>query len=150
MYNRILVPLDQSGRSEKILECASDLAARYKSEIMLLHVLQPIPVAPNMPDYVPHPPLVYEFDNENNASQYLERVQKNLHDREIKARYIVERGDVVSTILRIAQKTESDLIAMASHGRTGLQRVFYGSVAAGVLAQIDRPLLLIRALDQAA
>jgi nucleotide-binding universal stress UspA family protein len=42
---------------------------------------------------------------------------------------------------------EADLIAMASHGRSGLSRVFYGSVAAGVLHRVDRPLLLIRSMD---
>jgi nucleotide-binding universal stress UspA family protein len=44
----------------------------------------------------------------------------------------------------VADREQADLIAMASHGRTGLARVFYGSVASGVLNQADRPLLLIR------
>jgi nucleotide-binding universal stress UspA family protein len=58
-----------------------------------------------------------------------------------------EEGPVVRTILDVAQRENVDLIAMASHGRTGLARVYYGSVAAGVLHQVDRPLLLIRAED---
>ncbi len=45
------------------------------------------------------------------------------------------------------EQEDADLIAIASHGRTGLAQVFYGSVAAGVLQRIDRPLLLIRAQD---
>ena len=49
-----------------------------------------------------------------------------------------------SSILGAAQEEDADLIAMASHGRTGLASVFYGSKAAGVLQQIDRPLLLVR------
>ena len=48
----------------------------------------------------------------------------------------------------MAARENADLIAMASHGRTGLGRVFYGSVAAGVLHRADRPLLLIRAQDE--
>ena len=48
------------------------------------------------------------------------------------------------TILDIAVEEEVDLLAMASHGRSGLSRVFYGSVSAGVLQRIDRPLLLVR------
>jgi nucleotide-binding universal stress UspA family protein len=56
----------------------------------------------------------------------------------------VEDGPVVETILRVAERYEAGLIAMASHGRTGLGRVFYGSVAAGVLHGADRPLLLVR------
>ncbi len=61
--------------------------------------------------------------------------------------YEFVHGDVVKTILGVAQGWDADLIAVASHGRTGLERVFYGSVAAGVLHQVDRPLLLNRARD---
>ena len=50
-------------------------------------------------------------------------------------------------ILDVAEREKVRLIAMASHGRTGLARVFYGSVAAGVLSQADRPLLIVRADD---
>jgi nucleotide-binding universal stress UspA family protein len=51
----------------------------------------------------------------------------------------------VQEIISAAERNDADLIALASHGRTGLAQVFYGSVAAGVLHRIDRPLLLIRA-----
>jgi nucleotide-binding universal stress UspA family protein len=51
---------------------------------------------------------------------------------------------VVDTIIQTAKEHAVDLVAMASHGRTGLERVFYGSVAAGVLQSVDRPLLLVR------
>lgn len=56
-------------------------------------------------------------------------------------------GPVVEEIAQSAEREEADLIAMASHGRTGLARVFYGSVAAGVLHRLDRPLFLIRSLN---
>jgi nucleotide-binding universal stress UspA family protein len=46
--------------------------------------------------------------------------------------------------LHAADDEDADLICMGSHGRSGLSRVFYGSVAAGVLHRVDRPLLLIR------
>ncbi|HUV92071.1 MAG TPA: universal stress protein, partial [Anaerolineales bacterium] len=63
----------------------------------------------------------------------------------IQAKSFVEQGPVVKTIINVAEREGVDLIAMASHGRSGLSRVFYGSVAAGVLNQVARPLLLIRA-----
>jgi len=59
----------------------------------------------------------------------------------------VEEGDVAKVILEVAEDEKADLIAMASHGRTGLPRVFYGSVAAGILNQTEKPLMLIRAVD---
>ena len=52
---------------------------------------------------------------------------------------------VFGKISNTAEREHADMIGMASHGRTGLGCVFYGSVAAGVLQQVNRPLLLIRA-----
>ena len=69
-------------------------------------------------------------------------------EKGIASKVIVERGSVVKSIITAAENEDVDLIAFASHGRTGLQRVFYGSVAAGVLHQVDRPLLIIRARSE--
>jgi nucleotide-binding universal stress UspA family protein len=49
----------------------------------------------------------------------------------------------------VAARQGADLIAMTSHGRGGLPRVFYGSVAASVLQRVDRPLLLVRSRGHA-
>jgi nucleotide-binding universal stress UspA family protein len=57
---------------------------------------------------------------------------------------VVVAGSVVEAILREAEEEKVDLIAMSSHGRSGMSRVFYGSVAAGLLHRVDRPLLIIR------
>jgi nucleotide-binding universal stress UspA family protein len=56
-------------------------------------------------------------------------------------------GSVVKAILNAAAETDADLIAMATHGLSGLARVSYGSVAAGVLQAADIPILLIRSGD---
>jgi nucleotide-binding universal stress UspA family protein len=59
----------------------------------------------------------------------------------------VTYGPVVEGIINLAEKEGVDLIALASHGRGGLSRVFYGSVAAGLLHRVDRPLLIIRSRE---
>jgi nucleotide-binding universal stress UspA family protein len=79
------------------------------------------------------------------AKKYLATLQGTLREMNIEARTHVEYGPVVATILDVADQHNVDLIALASHGRTGLARVFYGSVAAGILNRADRPLLVIRA-----
>jgi nucleotide-binding universal stress UspA family protein len=81
------------------------------------------------------------------AKGYVETIQARLRDKGIDCRGIVEQGPVVRTVLEVAEREGADLIAMASHGRSGLARVFYGSVAAGILQQADRPLLLVRAIE---
>jgi len=62
----------------------------------------------------------------------------------IKVQTLIGHGPVVQAILDAAKSENADLLAMASHGRSGLSRTFYGSISAGVLQRIDRPLLLIR------
>ena len=78
------------------------------------------------------------------SENYLAARQGEFREKGIRARTYVTHGDVVETITTIAECEGADLIAMASHGRTGLARVFYGSVAAGVLHRVNRPLLIIR------
>jgi nucleotide-binding universal stress UspA family protein len=78
------------------------------------------------------------------AKRYLAGIKGEFREKNVQVRTYVAHGSVVGMVLEIAEREDADLIAMASHGRTGLARVFYGSVAAGVLHRIDRPLLLIR------
>ena len=78
------------------------------------------------------------------AESYLAALQGEYREKGIEVRMRVVYGSAVEAILHAAEREGADLIAMASHGRTGLSQVFYGSVAAGVLHRVDRPLLLVR------
>ena len=100
-----------------------------------------------------HRPPHIELDNlfqqhENEAREYLTQRQADLHRKNIPNCSFLEYGPVVATIIDVAEREEVDLIAIASHGRSGLSRALYGSVAAGVLNQVNMPLLLIRAPGQ--
>jgi nucleotide-binding universal stress UspA family protein len=149
MYHKILVPLDGSPRGEQILPHVAEMARRYQAEVIFLQVLAPEVIITD-----PYQGLAYmEVDalfeqHEKEATAYLTRWQTSFKGRNIAARVCVERGGVVNTIIEVAEREGVDLIAMSSHGRTGLTRVFYGSVAAGVLHRVDRPLLLIRSQDE--
>lgn len=143
MYNTILVPLDGSERAEVILSHVEDLALRYKSKVILLEVLEPLHTVVS-PDgiYVPDQAIVEERRQASEA--YLTKIETQLRDKGIEATHQLATGRVIDQIIDIAEQEEADLVAMASHGRTGLARVFYGSVAAGVLHRIEHPLLLVR------
>ncbi len=147
MYKKILVPLDGSRRAEVILRHVEEMAHRYEAEIVLLQIVEPMGVVVEPYgagyDYQAH---VANFQQQlANAEEYLAGWAGELRAKGIAVQHIVENGPIVPRILDVAARTNADVIAMASHGRTGLPRVFYGSVAAGVLHQTDRPLLLIRA-----
>ncbi len=147
MYNVILVPLDGSKRAETILPYVEELAVLRKSTVVFLQVIEPSSTMVTPYDMVPY------YDAEmaerwiNEAKTYLAGKQGEFRVKGITTKGYVEQGPVVRTVLDVAEREGADLIAMASHGRTGLGRVFYGSVAAGILHQADRPLLLVRATD---
>jgi nucleotide-binding universal stress UspA family protein len=145
MYNKILVPLDGSKRAEAILPHVEEIAGNAGAALVMLQVVDP-PLSLVSPyDMMPSHTVDEIQDQVVEAEEYLADLHKSFQKKEIEAEVVVEYGAVVATIIEVAQEYDVDLVAMASHGRTGLSRVFYGSVAAGVLQRIDRPLLLIRA-----
>jgi len=148
MFKRILVPLDGSRRAETILPHIEDLARRYdKSRVVLLQVVEPVPATVYMAD--PVPPLDPKVIDRvyKDARTYLEKLQSRLRKKGIHAHVHVLLGPVVASIVEVAVREKVDLIAMASHGRSGLSAFFYGSVAAGVLHRTDRPLLIVRSIQ---
>ncbi len=144
MYKTILVPLDGSKRAEAILRHVEQLAHRYDAKVVFLQVVEPTIVVTG--PQVGYAGLYQQSFQQrtDTAATYLAALQGEFREKGIATRACVTHGTVVGAILDAAQREGADLVAMASHGRTGLARVFYGSVAAGVLHRIDRPLLLIR------
>lgn len=151
MYSKILVPLDGSERAEKILAHVRELARQYDAEVIFLQVIECPPVVSGI--------VGAPFDEEQcrkevqrrreDVQSYLETWQSKFRENGITARVLLGQGPVVEAILSAAECEGAGIIAIASHGRSGLPRVFYGSVAAGVLHRADRPLLLIRSQGHA-
>ena len=142
MYKTILVPLDGSHRAESILPHVEKLALEFKSKVIFLQVLSLSEITNQIDMYNNYIPDIIRIKDENTA--YLAGIQQGFINIGIEASTVVEQGAVVETIISVAQRENADLIAIASHGRSGLSRVFYGSVTAGVLQKIDRPILVIR------
>jgi nucleotide-binding universal stress UspA family protein len=147
MFKTILVPLDGSERAEKILPYVEDLASARDTKVIFLQVIEPdvyIAAANAATPYYSQEIVESVF---NGAKAYLDTLTDKYRTKGLDATSLVREGVAVHTILEVAEREKADLIAMASHGRTGLARVFYGSVAAGILHQADRPLLLVRSGD---
>jgi nucleotide-binding universal stress UspA family protein len=143
MYKTILVPLDGSKRAERILTHVETLAQCLKAKVIFLQVVS----YPNIVGYQETEILFYPQDIEplkKEATDYLTTQQGKFREKGIEAKACVVIGSVVREVINCSEREGADLVAMTSHGRSGLARVFYGSVAAGVLQLIDRPLLIIR------
>ena len=144
MYDTILVPLDGSPRAELILPHVETMAKCFNSRVILLNVLEPVHIMTSAApvDFIE---ASVEAEQSRDARIYLQGLENRFRDLGIEVESVVEEGPPVRTIIHVAELENVDLIAMASHGLTGLARVFYGSVAAGILHRIDRPLLIVRA-----
>jgi nucleotide-binding universal stress UspA family protein len=152
MYQTLLVPLDGSPRAESILPHVEDLALKFKSKVIFLQVVEPPLqfVNPSLYETTIQTDIIHEYlvdfkRKKEEITAYLAGIQAGFQKKGIDTGVLVEQGLAVETIISVAQRENADLIAIASHGRTGLSRVFYGSVAAGIMHKIDRPILIIRA-----
>jgi len=147
MYNKILVPLDGSARAEDILPHVVDLASKYQSTVTLMRVVE-IKIGYDGAEFMSMAggaELAMAIEKDKISTEtYLNDIKSRLQAKGIETKIRVAFGPVVDAIILEAQQEKADLIAMASHGRTGAACVFYGCVATGVLHRIDRPLLIIR------
>jgi nucleotide-binding universal stress UspA family protein len=149
MYKTILVPLDGSMRAEAILPHVEELAHRFGASVILLEVVELTPPI-GAADRTYSTLRQRDLDRQTkNVQAYLTAKQGEFRAKGIQANIRIMYGPVVRAIIKTAQQDNADLIAMASHGRSGVPQAFYGSVAAGVLQRIDRPLLLIRSRERA-
>ena len=146
MFERILVPLDGSPLAEAILPKIRLILRRQDSEILLLRVAEPPAASYSIyGEVVPMLPMSEDYRQE--AKSYIRRVEERLIEDGARARGMIEPAPVAGAILQAAEKEKATLIAMATHGRTGLARWVFGSVAEKVLRASSVPLLILRSFE---
>lgn len=146
MYTKILVPLDGSERSERVLLPARSIVEALKVEVELLQVINPnVVTAFADPE---HRLYVDQVDSSirNNSINYLERIANSFPDPS-KVTCSAELGNAAEVIADKAAAHPGTLIAMSTHGRSGVQRWLLGSTANKLLHAITSPLLLVRATN---
>lgn len=160
MYKRILVPLDGSELAEGVLSHAAGLARRFKSEVVLLQVIQPFSkvVAETVPTAMEPSGAAAVMSvraaeekcqrDREEAMAYLKTVKGRV--RGVRTSLEVIDGTPGEAIVAYARDRGADIIAMSTHGRGGLGRLVYGSVADHVLRHSTTPLLLVRVLKHEA
>ncbi len=141
---RILLPVDFSTPGESAFDWAETLAATYGARLVLLHVLEDF--APMEPYEVTFGSLIEEVlpQLEEQARKELEQKAEALSARGVATETHLEHGRPPEVILDFAEAHGIDLIVMASHGRSGLERLLLGSVAAKVMRSAPCPVLIVR------
>lgn len=140
---RILVPLDGSTAAEAILPPVAVLARRTDAEVLLFRAVHP-PVA-GQGGFYPIVSAVEEW-----ATGYLLRKRMDLVLDGVRARTVTRIEGAVPAILQEAREKQVSLIAMATHGRTGLSHLLLGGICEGVLRDSPVPVLAVRPFPAAA
>ncbi len=155
MFNKILIPLDESPLSEQALPVAIEMAKQFKSELILLQAVPPVTMTitdlggsgmenPTMTTLAIENARALEANNVKAATVYIERKVQEARSAGIKVSPSVFNDTPAKAILDVCKNEGVDLIIITTHGRSGLGRAIVGSVADHVIRHAGIPVMVIR------
>lgn len=145
MYEKVLLPLDGSPFSERAIPHALEIARQFGARLLVLRVAVPIVG----PDDLAYGQVAYTYEHilaedVRKAEAYVAAKVAELSSAGVKAEGICRTGEAAAAILDHAAEQGVGLIVLATHGRSGVARWVFGSVATRVLQGAAVPLLLVR------
>jgi nucleotide-binding universal stress UspA family protein len=151
MFERVLVPLDGSKVGEAALpvveQLVDKLAPRTQVEVVLFGVITLLRHWVVVGEA--SAPVQYTEEEltliKNRVTNYLEKTGETMKKRGLVIKTIVATGNASDEILKAADDIKADLIAMSTHGRSGLRRLAFGSITDKVIRGANVPMLLVRA-----
>lgn len=151
MFKNIMVCLDGSKLAEQIIPFAiteaTNCTANKVTLLQVVHIPTASMPAKLQPAYTKEAQENVQFTVEREKSEardYLEQVAKTMRTKGLYVECVVIEGKPGESIVKYAGKNEVELIMIATHGRGGLSRIAFGSVAEQVLRESGMPVLLIR------
>ncbi len=146
MYNRILVPLDGSELAECVLPHVEAIAKGCGvNEIVALIAIEPVYLFADEGGGTATVDVVkLQNMREESAASYLKEVAGKLQARNMNVRTAMLKGNAADVIVDFARNNGVDLIAMATHGRSGISRWVWGSTAEKILRSATVPVLMVR------
>lgn len=144
MFKHILLGTDGSAASEHAAELAVDLARSHGAKLTALYVVDPYPYL-GVGETNPMGFQAYMAAAQQHAAQAHQRIMDLCAQAGVTCQpRLVEDATAAAGIVDSARELGSDLIVVGSHGRTGVQRLVLGSVAARVVAESTVPVLVAR------
>ena len=146
MYKRILVPLDGSQIAECVIPHIKAIARNSSTEVELISVVEPIDIPTRGKIAFSEDDLKsIDAEAKQEAHKYLTHIVKRLSRADVNARPVVITGKPAESLIDYAGNNDIDLIIMATHGRSGLTRWFFGSIAEKLMRAVEIPILLVKA-----
>jgi universal stress protein A len=136
----ILCPTDLSENFMVALRIARDLACQNHATLIVLHVADTL--GPEGLGFT-------EAETRLQPEGHVEDLRRRLHDMApgeagLEVRYLLREGDPATVIEQVAREQNCDLVVLGTHGRTGLDRLFMGSIAEQVIRRCPCPALVVR------
>jgi universal stress protein A len=142
---RILYATDFSKASGRALEAAVSLAKQNNAELLVLHVIEPVTAYAAGDDYGSAELYMrLEETAEKDAQSSMQKLIQKLQKSKVKARSLLLKGSTHDQIIKTAKNRKADMIVIGTHGRTGLSKLFMGSVAGKVVSTAPCPVLTVR------
>ena len=141
-FKKILFPVDLSETSPKIVPFVTSMAEKFDSKVHILFVARAFQYFTSI--YVPHPSIDM-FENEifEGAKKSLREFAEKYFKDTDRIKTAVVKGDAAEEILNYIKKEGIDLLIMGTHGRKGLDKVIFGSVAEQVSKTAPVPVMLV-------
>lgn len=147
MYEHIMAPLDGSELAECVLPHVEAIATGCSvPRVTLVRVVPPLKLHGGAETRLsPEERRRLEADSAQVASAYLAGLARQLSDKGVRAEHEVLSGNILEQLAAYVDRNGVDLIVLATHGRSGVSRMFLGSVADRVLRTASVPVLMVRA-----
>ena len=145
LIRSILLPTDFSECANYALSYAASLARSASASIICVHVIEPVvPTVGYTGMTEPLPMTDLSEQLEESAERELPKIGACDECAGLEIEEVIAHGDAAAEIVRVARERKVDLIVIASHGRTGLGRILFGSTAESVVRHAPCPVLVVK------
>ena len=146
MYKKIVVPLDGSQVAECVIPHIEALAKCSMGEIQLVTIVEPIDLPTRGKIALSDEDIKHtNTELQQEAHRYLKRVTQKLKRSGIVAHPMILNGKTAESLIEYINDNDVDLVIMATHGRSGISKLFWGSIAEKVIRSGNAPILLVKA-----
>lgn len=145
-FKNLLLPLDGEQEHDRVLTFAADLARQLSSDLRLVRVVPTYATLEGetaaLGTILPATTIAYLDVMEEEAAEYLQKHLDSLYGKGINTEAEVQRGDPAQEVVKSANRSNTDVIILGTHGKSGLNAFWSGSVAPKILARTKIPVLL--------
>jgi len=143
LISKIMVPLDGSGIGQAALDIVTLLAPAFGAEVVLIQIVEPVRYLPSVDGMGAYTLPIDDAEIEADATTFLNRRAEALRQKGITVSTVVKTGSAAELIMNYARDNQVDLIAMSTHGLSGLTKWVFGSVTEKIVVYGTTPVLVV-------